>query len=377
MNRVLLALVLLGGLAASPASAHTQSYGFLSAAIADGRVTGAVELAVRDLDAAVGLDLDGDGRITWGEVRGRETEIADRMVRAVSVGAPDAPCALEPAPLATGVRGGETTIVAPFTGTCPAIGDRIRVGYDLMFDVDAQHRALVQVSSGDETRSLVMTPEDRVAEIAFDRASMFGLVLTFVGHGIHHILIGYDHILFVVTLLLGAAGAVFGGCREQAAVWRGVLPATVKLLTAFTLAHSVTLALAAFGVVTPPPRVTEAAIAATITLSALNVVWPVVTSRGWLVAFGFGLLHGFGFANVLTEMALPTSGLVAALFAFNLGVELGQLMVVTVVLPVILVASRSHTGRRVALPGAALVIAAVGAAWLVGRVTGVPIMPIG
>lgn len=377
MTRRLLALALFSGLLAAPAAAHTQSYGFLSAAMEGDRVSGAVELAVRDLDAAVGLDRDGDGRITWGEVRAREAEIADLMVGGVSVGAPGGPCSLGPGPLATETRGGETTVVAPFAGACPAVADRITVGYDLMFDVDAQHRALVQVAVDGQTRSLVMSPEARTAEIPVGGTTITGLVLTYVGHGIHHILIGYDHILFVVTLLLGAASAANGRRTGPAAAGGGVPLATVKLLTAFTLAHSVTLALAAFGVVAPPPRLTEAAIAATITLAALNVVWPVVTERAWLIAFGFGLVHGFGFANVLSEMALPTSGLVAALFAFNVGVELGQLLVVALVFPLILVAGRSTAGRRVALPAAALLIAVIGTAWLIGRVTDLPLLPIG
>jgi hypothetical protein len=146
-------------------------------------------------------------------------------------------------------------------------------------------------------------------------------------------------------------------------------------VTAFTLSHSLTLGLAAFGVVSIPTGITESLIAITIVLAALNNVWPLVMRRLWIVAFGFGLVHGLGFANVLAELNLPRENLLTALFAFNLGVELGQLAILFAALPLILLFTRQLAFGRLALPAANLIIAAIGAMWLTDRAFGTMMLP--
>jgi hydrogenase/urease accessory protein HupE len=183
---------------------------------------------------------------------------------------------------------------------------------------------------------------------------VWAVVREFVPAGIHHILIGPDHVLFLVGLLL------LGG------TWRRL----VVVVTAFTLAHSVTLSLAALGGVTPPASVIEPAIALSIVYVGLDalLVRGGRDARTW-IAFVFGLIHGFGFANVLREMALPPSALVWSLASFNLGVEIGQLAIVVVVAAVFgAIRSRSErAGRQLTYAGSVVVIAA-GAYWFVERV---------
>ena len=132
-------------------------------------------------------------------------------------------------------------------------------------------------------------------------------ILAYIHQGAHHIWIGYDHILFLVTLLLPA---VLNRMKNK---WlpvddlAGAFWGIAKVVTAFTLAHSVTLSVAAFGIVELPSRLTESAIAASVMVAAINNIYPVITRRLWVVAFVFGLIHGFGFASVLTELvSLPT-----------------------------------------------------------------------
>ncbi len=377
MNRILLAvLALLAPLAAAPAAAHTQSYGFLTVTTTADAIDGTLALAVRDLDAAVGLDTDADGSITWGEVRGREAALAETVLSGLRLGPPGEPCALVPAPLMTDTRGGEPYLVLPFRADCAAGGD-LEIGSDLLFDIDAQHRLIATVSSDGATRNLVLTPAERTATLLAAGTDGFKLFLGFVVHGAHHIWIGYDHILFVITLMLGAVVERRGGRWVPVGSGRDALIAICKVVTAFTVAHSVTLALAALGVVRLPSVLIETAIAATITLAALNLVFPVVTRRLWLLAFGFGLIHGFGFANVLADLNLPATNLVNALVAFNIGVELGQLAIVAVLLPGLLLLAHRPLYARTALPVAAVMIAAIGTAWFVGRALDVEILPIG
>ncbi len=186
------------------------------------------------------------------------------------------------------------------------------------------------------------------------RQGVFAVIRKFVPAGIHHILIGPDHLLFLVGLLL------LGGSFRR----------LLLVVSSFTIAHSITLSLAALNLVTPPARVIEPAIALSIVYVGVDnlMVGRGRDVRAW-IAFTFGFIHGFGFANVLREMNLPSRALGWSLFSFNLGVEIGQLLVVVLVASA-LMALRSRNeaaGRRLALAGSLAVIL-MGAFWFVQRV---------
>ena len=149
----------------------------------------------------------------------------------------------------------------------------------------------------------------------------------------------------------------------------------LRIVTAFTVAHSITLSLATLGLVTLPSRIVESSIAASVVLAALNNVYPVAHGRRWMVAFGFGLLHGFGFASVLVDLGLPQGALALALLGFNLGVECGQLAIVAAFLPLAYAVRRSWFYRRVVLLGGSLVIAVVASVWFVERAFNLKLMP--
>jgi hypothetical protein len=146
--------------------------------------------------------------------------------------------------------------------------------------------------------------------------------------------------------------------------------AAARIVTAFTLAHSITLSVAAFGLVNAPSTLVECAIAATVALAAANNLFPVLTRRIWAAAFAFGLVHGFGFASVLTDLGLPPGSKLGALFAFNLGVELGQLAVVAVLLPVLFAIRQTSGYVRVAFPAASTIVAVIGVLWFIQRSSG-------
>src|SRR5438034_1199047 len=183
------------------------------------------------------------------------------------------------------------------------------------------------------------------------RQGVFAVIRKFIPAGIHHILIGPDHLLFLVGLLL------LGGSIRRLAM----------VVTSFTIAHSITLSLAALNFVTPPARIIEPAIALSIVfVGADNLLAHGGRDvRAW-IAFGFGFIHGFGFANVLREMDLPSRALGWSLFSFNIGVEIGQLLVVVVV-GTMFAALRSRSemaGRRLAFAGS-IVIVVAGAFWFI------------
>jgi hypothetical protein len=169
--------------------------------------------------------------------------------------------------------------------------------------------------------------------------------------------------------------------KRQNGVWEPVTaarPAVVnilKIVTAFTLAHSITLSLATLGIVHLPVRLVESSIAATVVLAALNNVIPFFAERGWLVAFSFGLLHGFGFANALADLGLHTGQMAATLFGFNLGVEIGQLTIVAVFMPVALSIRHLLFYQRFVLRAGSVAIMVVASIWLSERVLDFKVLP--
>jgi hypothetical protein len=174
-----------------------------------------------------------------------------------------------------------------------------------------------------------------------------------------------------VTLLLSAVLIRTGHEWRPVEGFSAAFWSTAKVVTAFTLAHSVTLSVAAFGLIELPSRLVESVIALSIVVAAINNLFPVVTRKLWVAAFVFGLMHGFGFATVLNEFGLPPDRKLTALLAFNVGVEFGQLAIVVAVLPILFFARRSLAYTRVVMPVGSVLIALVATLWLVERATGI------
>ena len=247
-------------------------------------------------------------------------------------------------------------------------GLRLRVRYPLpappgqltlaahLFPYDPQHQTFVNLYDQGTLTTQAILGGERQSLVYYTgtRQGMFAVVRNFAASGVHHILIGPDHLLFLVGLLL-----VGGSIRRLALV-----------VSAFTLAHSITLTLAVLRIVSPPAWIVEPAIALSIVyVGADNLtVRGGRDMRGW-IAFAFGLIHGFGFANVLREMDLPARALGWSLFSFNVGVEIGQLVVVVAVASAVAaVRARSEVaGRRLTVAGSIVVIVA-GTFWFIERV---------
>jgi hydrogenase/urease accessory protein HupE len=224
-----------------------------------------------------------------------------------------------------------------------------------MFPYDPNHQTFLNVYEGEAlTQAILDRGRPSFEYFGGSRQGVIAVIRKFVPAGIHHILIGPDHLLFLVGLLL------LGGTVRQ----------LLLVVTSFTLAHSITLSLAALNIVSPPARLIEPAIALSIVyVGADNLLASGGRDmRAW-IAFAFGFIHGFGFANVLREMDLPSRALGWSLFSFNIGVEIGQLLVVVTVASVLTVlrSQSEMMGRRIVLAGSVVVIIA-GAFWFVQRV---------
>jgi hydrogenase/urease accessory protein HupE len=225
-----------------------------------------------------------------------------------------------------------------------------------LFPYDPQHQTFLNFYERNAiaSQAIISRGRSRVDYFGGTRRGVLAVVRKFVPAGVRHILIGPDHLLFLLGLLL------LGG-----SMWRLLL-----VVTAFTVANSITLSLAALNIVTPPAGVVEPAIALSIVYVGADnlMVRGGRDLRGW-IAFAFGFIHGLGFASVVREMDLPARALGWSLFSFNVGVEIGQLLVVVAVASALaLLRRRSEAaGRRLVLAGSVVVIAA-GTFWFIQRV---------
>jgi HupE / UreJ protein len=364
----LAALVLL---LASGASAHKPSDSYLTLAVGEAQVSGRWDIALRDLEHAIGLDRDGDGAITWGEVKAGHGDIAAYALARLAVVSAGARCPTSPVEQLIDQHSDGAYAVLRLVADCPGPIRSLDLTYSLLFDLDALHRGLVQVQSSGSTQTSIFSPGRTTWRVSLG-ASDLGQFGTYLREGVWHIWIGIDHILFLLCLLLPAARRLREHSGEPGRTGTAALIEVVKVVSAFTVAHSITLSLAVLGLIELPARLVESAIAASIVFAALNNVHPIATGRLWLVAFGFGLIHGVGFASALAGLALPQGTLLLALLSFNLGVELGQLALVVLFFGVCFALRRLEIPwPRWAAPLPAYGIAAIAALWLVERAFGV------
>lgn len=365
-----LVLLLWALLLPAAASAHKPSDSYLTLRAADeAQVVARWDIALRDLDYVLDLDRDGNGLLTWGEVRSRADEITSYATGRLSLSAAGAACAWQPAaPIQLDRHSDGTYAVLSLAASCKPLAGDLQLRYSLFFDVDPSHRGLVQWSPGAGTpQALVFAAESSVQPLKVQAPSAWDTLRQYLAEGAWHIWIGYDHILFLLALLLPAVLVRTGGGWQPAPSLSRSLVEVVKVVTAFTLAHSVTLSLAALGAVSLPSRLVESTIAASVVLAALNNLRGTITRTRWVMAFAFGLVHGFGFASVLADLGLPQGALVLALVGFNVGVELGQVAIVAVFVPVAFLLRRTRFYRRGVLTFGSLAVALLAAYWFTQR----------
>ena len=355
-------------LAAGAAQAHKPSDSYL-AIHADGQaLTGQWDIALRDLEHAIGLDADGDGAITWGELRARHAEISAYALRHLALSVDGRPCRLAPAAQLVDEHSDGAYAVLRFAADCgPPRAGELGIAYSLFFDLDPTHRGLVRVTQPGGTVAGVLGPDRPRLAVPLGGVSRLSQFLDYGREGVWHIWIGIDHVLFLLSLLLPAVLAPSARGWKPAERFAPVFWDAFKVVTAFTVAHSITLSLAALAVISLPSRLVESAIALSVVLAALNNLFPVVLGRRWLAAFAFGLVHGFGFASVLADLGLPRDALVLALVGFNLGVEAGQLAVVSAFLPLAFWVRRTWVYRRIIFAGGSALIALFAGVWMLER----------
>jgi hypothetical protein len=358
---------------AGPVLAHKASDSYLVLNVTGQQVSGQWDVALRDIDFAIGLDADGNGEITWGELRARHADIAAWALNALTLERGGV-CPLQVTQHQVDEHTDGAYAVLGLAGNCPLGAGELGVNYRLLFEQDALHRGLLRVELDGITHSAIMAPEAAQQRFSAQEPSLLAQFGQFFVQGVWHIWIGFDHILFLLSLLLPVV------LVRSAGAWRGVgrfgeaLREVLWVVTSFTVAHSITLSLAALGVVSLPSRLVESAIALSVVLAALNNLKPVVQSRRWLIAFVFGLIHGFGFASVLADLGLPQNALVLSLVGFNVGVEAGQLAIVAAFLPVAFWLRNTPLYLRGVFVGGSVLTLLIALVWLAERALNLKLM---
>ena len=360
MRTTLLLAALIAAAGARPAAAHPLDIGYLRI---EGR--GEAVTAVLDLDAGAAADLLGAGGITLDDaaLRARAGELADATIRRASIETPNGPCKWTSAAAALRARTASVTLEA----TCPSGARTLRWPMPFIGDprVSSTFQLFVKARLAGADEEYVTTVDRSAPELVLSQGAHVGFG-AFVWSGIQHIGAapgewhdadgwklpdGIDHILFLLALML---------CG-------GTLIELAKIVTGFTLGHSITLALSGLGLVRPSLQIIEPLIALSIAWVAAQAFLGNKESHRWKTAIGFGLVHGFGFAGALQQLDLSTLEMVQALFGYNVGVELGQISIVLVIAPGVLLLQRRPRVQHATVRVLAVMIFAAGLYWFVER----------
>ena len=368
----LLALILFP-LGLSEAFAHKPSDSYLRLGINENTIQGQWDIALRDLDHAINLDKNNNGTITWGEVRGQHSAIARYALSRLNLTAAESACSNHMEHHMVDHHSDGAYAVLQFSIHCPTTSRIMNLHYGLFFDIDPLHRGLLRITHPSRTQTAVLSPEQPTIQLDLLANTSWREFFEFGQEGVWHIWIGYDHILFLISLLLPSVLLWKTGQWQAAESFREVFREIFSIISAFTFAHSVTLSLAALKLLTLPSRWVESIIAISVVLAALHNLVPIIQVRRWIVGLIFGLVHGFGFASVLSDLQLPASSMFVALAGFNMGVELGQLAIVGTFLPLAFAARHSWAYRHLALQFGSACIGGIAFMWFIERSFNLPV----
>jgi hypothetical protein len=359
------------------ARAHEPSKSYLSLSLDSRQFTGRLDVPLRDLESVVPLGADEKGSIDREQldVHYRDfTAYALSHLKIVLDGRVLPPQLTSATPVLEEFSDGQYLHLNFVLEHFPA-PRTLEISYRLFFETNSLHRGLLRLEADGKTQVAAFSPRHSSQSFQIGEPSFSRQFFVFLREGVWHIWTGYDHILFLLALLLPSVLRREGGQWREVGSLRSAFYNVLKIVSAFTVAHSLTLTLATLGVVRLPSRFTESAIALSVILAAGNNLWPLVRERGWIVAFAFGLIHGFGFATALSDFGLTHGRLALTLVGFNAGVEIGQLAIVAVFLPAAFALRRTWFYQMPVLRlGSAFVILIAGA-WCAERVLDLKFMP--
>lgn len=345
----------------APVHGHQINMSYTSVAVSQDKLRVTVTFDEADLLAAFDLDVNGDGALWYGEMKNGAGPVFDYAEERTSITVDGELLVLNrvgPEPRLD--KSGSLLLDLKFETPLSELPAAIDVQTAVFERLSPDHRNLVDVTAPDlEAQVAVLSRQVLKQHFVLREPGMMERIGQFTWWGVEHIFIGYDHIMFLLALI------VIGG----------YLRGMIKIVSAFTVAHSITLILAALEILVLPSRLIESGIALSIAYVALENFWVKGAAHRWVITFFFGLVHGFGFANVLLDLGLPSQGLITCLLAFNVGVELGQVAIVAILFPLIYMVGRTQH-RQTMIRVVSAIVFLFGAGWLIERAFDLSYMPI-
>lgn len=341
--------------------AHQASDSYLVVNMDGTNFSGRWDIAFRDLDVLMELDVDGDGSITRGEFNRQLDGVLAIASENLVFQQGNSVCLLDHTKQNSIMVNDEPYLSLNFLINCPNPDAPILLQYIFLFESDLSHQSLLKlIRDGEETTGIITADKPTVFLNEVSTAKFFQ---DFFVSGFSHIMGGLDHILFLLVLVFAIVliGQRSGKEKKQIAL------DAIKLLTAFTVAHAITLSLAQMGVISVPGRLVESAIGLSVAVAALDIYRPFLGSKKWLTAFIFGLIHGLGFASALGQISATGTDLLIALTAFNLGIEIGQVVLASLALTFLYLFLPSEKVRQVFSWVFAGVALSIGLYWFVTR----------
>ena len=360
----------------SIAFAHFPDQSYIYLQIQENSVTGRFEISTGDLNKVFGLDLRAG--LTKEDLAPHLAKIQEYVLQNASFSAREGGDYqirfTEPDILRAEAFGDFVLLKFELEGV-KNVPEKIDVKYEAFIKDIAGHTALLVIeenkksglANNESMHSLEFSTGKTKQELSTTEDFLLPSFLAMIRSGIWHIWIGFDHILFLLALLLPSVLSFRSkddGLPPEfdTKVWKPVerfkpaLKNVVLIVTCFTIAHSITLCLAAFEIISLPSRLIESIIAFSIALAAIHNIYPLISGREWLIAFVFGLFHGFGFAGILAEKGLGGDYLVLSVFGFNLGVEIGQMAIIVLVFPILFLLRRTFLYPKIRVFGSIFLI---------------------
>lgn len=376
---VLLLVVLVGAVCSRSAEAHSPGESYVWLNVEESNITGRVELNLDDLREKLEVPVPKQGPERLEILTQHRDQVLDYIRKNFALETGGEPIPVEFTDIEILDLGGEGSY-AQYQYTTPtgSIPDLITITNRIFIEDRLLHRSLVCIERNQksgkeyigEFAALIFGPDNPVQEMDLNNIEFLLQPRDFIWQGVLHIWIGIDHILFIITLLLPAVLVYESGTWTPVTKFSQAFWNITKIVTIFTIAHSITLSLAAIGWVRLPSRFVESVIALSILLIVINTLRPRFKDKTWFVIFGFGLFHGLGFASVMSELPFRMVHLLKVLIGFNIGVELGQLAIVAAVFPIIFLLRKTRAYVPVCLIGGSLIMGAIAAYWFVERAFG-------
>lgn len=345
------------------ANSHQLSTAYLQGELTpSGGFTGELQLRLYDLEKSIGLDNNNNGELLWSEVLISKNSIQDYLRSILQLRRGSTRCQQSYAgQWKVDSHYNEPYLVLPLSAQCSVNGE-FSIKYDGFYQLDSNHKLIANIVTNENSHTRVFSNANREIVLPSEDSGWQETLQEFIWQGMLHIWIGIDHILFLLCFLLAAVYSK----HTKNDIKRSLLT-IAGIISAFTLAHSLTLVATALHWLDFSSRWVEVGIALTVLFSALNNIFSFVTRLAWLT-FVFGLLHGMGFAGVLGELGLPNDQKLLSILAFNLGVEFGQIVIVIAVIPLLLALKRIRFSPQQLLSSSSALIAVVAVYWIAERI---------